>query len=89
MLKNQFLEEINSIHSTSKRPYADVTINDIKIKFLYDTGADVSCIQEETFRKLKLPITKITHKDCKSAGGQSLKILGQTELPLKFDGKTF
>ena len=89
MLKNQFLEEINSIHSTSKRPYADVTINDIKIKFLYDTGADVSCIQEETFRKLKLPITKISHKDCKSAGGQSLKILGQTELPLKFDGKTF
>ena len=52
-LQKQVLQEINTIQSPSRRPYAEVIIKGIKIPFLYDTGADVSCIKGEIFKQLK------------------------------------
>ena len=88
-LQKQVLQEINTIQSPSRRPYAEVIIKGIKIPFLYDTGADVSCIKEEVFKQLKIPLKEMSNKDCRAAGGQSLKILGQTDLNIEFDGKNF
>lgn len=89
VLQNQTWEEINAVKSFTKRPYVDVTINQTQVKFLYDTGADVSCLNEKLFKKLQLPLMSVVKKDCRSAGGQVLNIIGQTDLSIYFDGKTF
>jgi len=43
---------INSILSPTRRPYARAKIQDKFIQCLFDTGADVSCINTNLFAKL-------------------------------------
>ena len=71
------------------RPYAMSTINQINVKSLFDTGADVSCIRTKTFQdsKLDLPIETKQFKNFKAAGGTKLLISGKVMLPIEIDNK--
>ena len=67
---------ISSIHSPSRRPYALATVQGCVMKCLFDTGADVSCINSKV-----LPpsvegekVAVVASKPLKAAGGQSLKV---------------
>ena len=63
------------------------------VKMLYDTGSDITCVNEEIFRKIPIDqrpakIQENHQKQFRSAGGQSLKVKGKFLLPLTLGKKT-
>lgn len=72
------------------RPLIEVLVSNVSLKGLYDTGADVSCINEEVFKKLKdKPKVNQMKKGstCTSASGDKLKVLGRYDLQLQVGKK--
>jgi hypothetical protein len=92
-----FSDAVSKIKSNLKpsfnRPYLWVNVqNALKIRGLYDTGADISCISEKTFRNLpphnrpqKLNMDK-SPNFC-SAGGQPLPVRGLYEFNFRINSK--
>ena len=86
----QLATSINAIKSNTTRPYASAQVGKLKLKCLFDTGADVSCIKTSTFAETKLskvPFQKQKHNSFKAAGGQKLQISGKVQLPITIDNK--
>jgi len=83
---------INSIISPTKRPYAKAKIQNQIIQCLFDTGADISCINSTVIRKLPQSISRKlntigTEKPIKAAGGQTLNVQGIQQIKLEIDGR--
>ena len=80
---------ISSIKSPSMRPYAMAKVKGCMIKCLFDTGADVSCINSRVVPSSREDekVTVVTSKPLKAAGGQSLKVHGAQKMELEIDGK--
>ena len=79
---------INAIKSDTRRPYATAEIGELRLKCLFDTGADVSCIKTTTFAQSqlsKVPFKPTKFNNFRAAGGQKLQISGQVELPISID----
>ena len=72
----------------SKRPYILATTQKVDINMLYDTGADLSCIDEKVFNQLKVtaPLTLATPMGLATAGYHHLHILGKIQLSLTIHG---
>ena len=71
----------------------ETTIGTRKSKALYDTGADISCIDEKEFRKIPVrqrPSRNLYSQDRQflSASGNELKVKGAYNLPITIHGKT-
>ena len=68
----------------SKRPYILATTLRVDINMLYDTGAEISCIDEKVFTQLKVtaPLTLVKHVNLATAGYHQLHILGKIQLSL-------
>lgn len=71
-----------------RRPFVPVKFCNMKIKGLYDTGADISCLDERCFREI--PISKRPKKipekkpnSFKSATGDSLTVKGKYLLEIQ------
>jgi hypothetical protein len=75
------------------RPYLWVNVqNELRIRGLYDTGADISCMSEKVFRQLPpnhRPQKLATDKspNFRSAGGQPLPVQGYYKFKFKIDKK--
>ena len=74
------------------RPFVDVQLGGKVTKALYDSGADISCISDEEFRKI--PIDLRPNKQGGSnplryigAGGQPLDVRGTFVLPIQVLGR--
>ena len=74
------------------RPFVDVKLGGKVTKALYDSGADISCISDEEFRKI--PIDLRPNKQGGSnplryigAGGQPLDVRGTFVLPIQVLGR--
>jgi hypothetical protein len=92
-----FADAISEIKSNLKpsfnRPYLWVNVqNALKVRGLYDTGADISCMSEKIFRQIppqnrpqKLDMTK-SPNFC-SAGGQPLPVRGLYEFAFSINSK--
>jgi Retroviral aspartyl protease len=92
-----FADAVSEIKSNLKpsfnRPYLWVTVqNALKIRGLYDTGADISCMSEKIFRQIppqnrpqKLAMAK-SPNFC-SAGGQPLPVRGLYEFTFNINSK--
>ena len=92
-----FVDAVSEIKSNLKptfnRPYLWVNVqNSLKIRGLYDTGADISCISEKIFRQIppqnrptKLAIDK--SPNFRSAGGQPLPVRGLYKFAFTLNGK--
>jgi len=81
---------INSILSPTRRPYARARIQSNFIQCLFDTGADVSCINSKLLSKIgrgSAVNTVTTGKPLKAAGGQTLNVQGIQQIELEIDGK--
>ena len=52
--KGPLKDRLTKALPTSYRPYLLAKTMNVKIHMLYDTGADLSCIDEETFKQLNL-----------------------------------
>lgn len=74
--------QINLVKETCL--FADCQINNVKVKFLVDTGSPVSLISNETFKKLKLdsPLNKIS-STLSTANGNLLTVKGKCTLNIE------
>ena len=82
--------KINPLHS---RPYLSCVLQgSISTKGLYDTGADITCMSKEAFRRIPIanrPVKLLTNKDRKisSASTDPLVSLGLYEMTISVLGK--
>ena len=70
-----------------RRPYLSLMLHGQKIKGLYDTGADVSCLDERVFRKIPIELRpdKLSSNripNFRSATGNSLQVKGKYRFEL-------
>ncbi len=75
------------------RPFVQVTLGNRCVSALYDSGADISCISDNEFRKIPVDQrpTRAQHDKLKnyiSAGGQSLDVRGVFSLQVQVLGRT-
>ena len=89
-LGNQISQMVNSLRSPSMRPYARAVIHGESIACLFDTGADVSCINSKIYEKVS-PCNQLNAieglRPLKAAGGQMLKVHGVQKIELEIDGR--
>ena len=97
--KSLFLNTIMTLFSCAiagnrriGRPFLEASIANRKSKVLYDTGADVSCIDEKEFRKIPVqqrPSRNLYSQDRQflSASGNALKVKGAYNIPVTINGK--
>jgi hypothetical protein len=77
--------------TSSKRPYLPIKVFGVETSALYDTGADVSCINEKVFRKI--PIDRRPQKisnfpnQFKAANGQGLDVRGKYMMNVQVQNK--
>jgi len=86
---NSLVPSVQSIKSTTQRPYAESKIGKVIVKSLFDTGADISCLKTKTYKRanLSLHVKSDQNKRFKAAGGNNLQILGKVMLPIEIDNK--
>ena len=68
---------IPTINSGTDPWTVDVLLNDCRIEFQIDTGADVSVISEEQYQKLKVPELKHSNKSLIGPSQDKLPVCGQ------------
>ena len=82
-----------NLKPTFHRPYLWVNVqNSLRVRGLYDTGADISCISEKLFRQLPPPyrpqkLASDKTPNFRSAGGQALPVRGLYEFKLRINSK--
>ena len=87
---NQLDAKLNKRHT---RPYVQTVVEKVlPRRGLYDTGADLTCMNTKTFRKI--PVDKRPKKvmgnnrSAQSAGGDRLEALGTYNMTLTLEGRT-
>ena len=93
LIRNAVCEIQTQNKKISKKPYLNLSLSGMTLKGLYDTGADVSCIDEKTFRRIpvdKRPTVQLIDRAYrfKGAGDQDLDVQGKFSLPLQVGQKT-
>jgi len=93
-LMNDAVNEIKfTLKPTFRRPYLSVKLqNWVSTIGLYDTGADISCINAEVFEKIPVekrpPALEISNAmKFKSAGGQDLRVQGRFHVQALIEGR--
>ena len=75
--------------STGSEPWTvTVSLNELPVEFQIDTGADVSVIPEQLYRKLKVPSLEPTNKSLIGPSQDSLHVCGQFSATLIYKGST-
>ncbi|MGI9142026.1 MAG: hypothetical protein ACR2IJ_02440 [Fluviibacter sp.] len=74
------------------RPYVEVSLGPRTISALYDSGADISCISDQEFRRIPVgsrPSRQAVSKHVNyiSAGGQPLDVRGIFNIKLEVLGR--
>ena len=83
----------NSLKPSFRRPYLWVSVQKaLRLRGLYDTGADISCMSEKVFRQLPLnarpkKLDSDKPQNFKSAGGEPLPVRGLYEFNLRIGDK--
>ena len=78
----------DEIVNRNLRKYATVDIFNNSIKFLLDSGSDISIINWRTWRKLNKPTLLKTDKTAKSVTGENINILGEVILTVTLNEVT-
>ena len=87
------MQEIkHAVQPIFRRPYLSVKLqNIVNAMGLYDTGADISCINAKVFGKIRssqqpraLPVSR--REQFRAAGGHHLKVNGQFEVNVNVEG---
>ena len=86
---NSLVPCVQSIKSTTQRPYAESKIGKVIVRSLFDTGADISCLKTETYKRanLSIDVKSDLNRRFKAAGGNNLQISGKVMLPIEIDNK--
>ena len=92
-LINSASQTIQNQSRPFSRPFIQAKMFNQQMKMLYDSGADISAINETIFRKIPIDLRPPQLKDSsvqkfKSAGGQHLQVRGKYLLPINLGKKT-
>ena len=91
---NDTVNEIkNAVNPIFRRPYLSVKLqNCVNAVGLYDTGADISCVNASVFEKIPqtlrpmaLPVS--AKEQFRAAGGQQLQVKGQFNINVIVEGR--
>ena len=69
------------------RPFNKITLNNLKVYALFDTGAKISVVDRNVVKKLGLKISKEKSKSVSCANGSELIILGKIRINVEFNNK--
>ena len=93
-LMNDTVNEIkNAVNPIFRRPYLSVKLqNCVNAVGLYDTGADISCVNASVFEKipqtLRPTAVPVSEKEqFRAAGGQQLRVKGQFNINVIVEGR--
>jgi hypothetical protein len=92
-LVNDASNQIKNEAKPFQRPFIFAKMCTEQVKMLYDTGADISAVNENIFRKISVDqrpskIEDSSNRQFCSAGGQNLQIKGKFLIPVTIGKKT-
>ena len=93
LINNTIQKLESSLRQDKQRPMVDLIINGFRIKALFDTGAQITCMKQATFMKIfskgKRPRELKTTGSVTAADGKPLKQMGTYQLPFTFKNKNY
>ncbi|KAK5968646.1 Peptidase A2 domain-containing protein [Trichostrongylus colubriformis] len=63
--------------------YVDALVNNYGVRFLLDTGSDITLLNEQTWKKMRSPVLERTSVVVKNAIGEHIKIHGKLKCKIK------
>ena len=83
----------SALRQDKQRPMVNLTVNGFWIKALFDTRAQITCMRQDTFKKIfakgKMPKQLQTTGSVTAADGKPLKQMGTYQLPFSFLNKDY
>ncbi|KAK6033049.1 hypothetical protein OSTOST_00748 [Ostertagia ostertagi] len=64
----------------------EANLNNYDVKFLLDTGSDITLLNEKTWKKMGSPVLERTNVVVKNASGEHMKINGKLRCKIKMKG---
>ncbi|GAB1605680.1 hypothetical protein Ahia01_000850300 [Argonauta hians] len=77
------------IQDTNKQKFIETALNGHKVKFLLDTGSELTVINEQTWRMIGSPVLRRTTKSARGVSGKKLNLKGEFSCNVSLLGKTF
>ncbi|GAB1600223.1 uncharacterized protein K02A2.6-like, partial [Argonauta hians] len=74
---------------TDKRKFVETALNGHKVKFLLDTGSDLTVINEQAWKRIGSPVLRRTTKIARGVSGKKLNFKGEFSCKVCLLGKTF
>ncbi|PIO66676.1 zinc knuckle [Teladorsagia circumcincta] len=75
-----------ALEANCPRIYIDALVNNYDVKFLLDTGSDITLLNEKTWKKMGSPVLERTNVVVKNASGEHMKIYGRLRCKIKMKG---
>ncbi|KAK5981553.1 Retroviral aspartyl protease [Trichostrongylus colubriformis] len=75
-----------AVEENCPRVYVDVLVNNYQVKFLLDTGSNITLLNEKTWKKMGSPALERTSIVVKNASGEHTKIHGKLKCKIKIKG---
>nr|CDJ97482.1 RNA-directed DNA polymerase (reverse transcriptase) and Integrase domain containing protein [Haemonchus contortus] len=75
-----------AIEADCPRVYIDAVVNNCDVRFLLDTGSDITLLNENTWKKMGSPVLERTNIVVKNASGENMKIYGKLKCQIKMKG---
>ncbi|KAK5972591.1 hypothetical protein GCK32_007695 [Trichostrongylus colubriformis] len=76
----------NALEANCPRVYVNVLVNNYQVRFLLDTGSDITLLNEKTWKKMGSPALERTNIVVKNASGEYMKIHGMLKCKIKMKG---
>ncbi|KAK6058544.1 retroviral aspartyl protease [Cooperia oncophora] len=77
-----------AVQANSSRVYIDAVVNNYSVKFLLDTGSDITLLNEKIWKKMGSPALEKTNIVVKNASGDTMKIYGKLKCKITMKGVT-
>ncbi|KAK6049877.1 retroviral aspartyl protease [Cooperia oncophora] len=75
-----------AVQANSSRVYIDAVVNNYSVKFLLDTGSDITLLNEKIWKKMGSPALEKTNIVVKNASGDTMKIYGKLKCKITMKG---
>nr|CDJ84927.1 Unknown [Haemonchus contortus] len=75
-----------AIEADCPRMYIDAVVNNCDVRFLLDTGSDITLLNENTWKMMGSPVLERTNIVVKNASGENMKIYGKLKCQIKMKG---
>ncbi|PIO52816.1 hypothetical protein TELCIR_25873, partial [Teladorsagia circumcincta] len=75
-----------ALEANPHRMYVNAVVNNCAIRFLLDTGSDITLLNEKTWKKMGSPSLEKTNVVVKNASGDQMKVFGKLRCKIEMKG---